>query len=116
MSKIALVTDSTAYIPQEIVNRNSITVLPQVLIWGERSYQDGVDIQPDELRFANCEDHANHVPGLDSINENRLRRFNWEGFPCSRHFHFIQVFRDHTICGPGYRHDGQCRKRSDYFG
>lgn len=49
MSKIALVTDSTAYIPPEIVNRYSLTVLPQVLVWGERSYQDGVDIQPDEF-------------------------------------------------------------------
>lgn len=49
MSKIALVTDSTAYIPPEIVSQYGLTVLPQVLVWGEETYQDGVDIQPDEF-------------------------------------------------------------------
>ena len=49
MSKIALVTDSTAYIPQELVQQYNLTVAPQVLIWGEETYEDGVDIQPDEF-------------------------------------------------------------------
>jgi DegV family protein with EDD domain len=49
MSKIALVTDSTAYIPKDIVSKYKITVAPQVLIWGEKTYLDGVDIQPDEF-------------------------------------------------------------------
>jgi DegV family protein with EDD domain len=49
MSKIALVTDSTAYIPKDIVSKYQITVAPQVLIWGDKTYLDGVDIQPDEF-------------------------------------------------------------------
>ena len=49
MSKIAIVTDSTAYIPQDLVKQYNLTVAPQVLIWGEETYQDGVDIQPDEF-------------------------------------------------------------------
>lgn len=49
MSKIALVTDSTAYIPGEIAGKYNITVTPQVLIWGEETFQDGVDIMPDEF-------------------------------------------------------------------
>ena len=49
MSKIALVTDSTAYIPQEFIQKYNLTVAPQVLIWGEETFQDGVDIQPDEF-------------------------------------------------------------------
>jgi DegV family protein with EDD domain len=49
MSKVALVTDSTAYIPQEMVEKYNITVIPQVLIWGEETYRDGIDIQPDEF-------------------------------------------------------------------
>jgi len=49
MSKVALVTDSTAYIPKELVNQYEITVTPQVLIWGEETFRDGVDIQPDEF-------------------------------------------------------------------
>ncbi|SRR5581483_8968582 len=49
MSKIALVTDSTAYIPPDLVKKHNITVAPQVLVWGDQTYQDGVDIQPDEF-------------------------------------------------------------------
>ena len=49
MAKIALVTDSTSYIPAELVQRYQITVVPQVLIWGSETFQDGVDIQPDEF-------------------------------------------------------------------
>jgi len=49
MSKIAVVTDSTAYIPAELVEKYNLTVTPQVLIWGEETFEDGVDIQPDEF-------------------------------------------------------------------
>ena len=49
MSKVAIVTDSTAYIPNDVLKQYSITVTPQILIWGDETYQDGVDIQPDEF-------------------------------------------------------------------
>jgi DegV family protein with EDD domain len=49
MSKVAIVTDSTAYLPGELLKEYSITVTPQVLIWGDETFQDGVDIQPDEF-------------------------------------------------------------------
>ena len=49
MKKIAIVTDSTAYIPKELIQKYSIKVAPQVLIWGEEMYADGVDIQPTEF-------------------------------------------------------------------
>ncbi len=49
MSKVAVVTDSTAYIPQNFLQEYQITVAPQILIWGEKTYEDGVDIQPDEF-------------------------------------------------------------------
>lgn len=49
MSKVALVTDSTAYIPADLVQKYHLTVAPQELIWGDKTYQDGVDIQPDEF-------------------------------------------------------------------
>jgi DegV family protein with EDD domain len=49
MPRIAFVTDSTAYIPAELVNRYNITVTPQILVWGDQTYRDGVDIQPDEF-------------------------------------------------------------------
>jgi DegV family protein with EDD domain len=45
MSKIALVTDSTTYMPPELVKKYNISVAPQMLIWGDQTYRDGVDIQ-----------------------------------------------------------------------
>lgn len=49
MSKIAIVTDSTSYIPADLVQKHNLTVTPQVLIWGEETFRDGIDIQPDEF-------------------------------------------------------------------
>jgi len=49
MSKIALVTDSTTYMPPELVKKYSISVAPQVLIWGDQTYKDGVDIDSREF-------------------------------------------------------------------
>lgn len=49
MSNVAIVTDSTAYIPQNFLDEYRITVAPQELIWGDQTYEDGVDIQPDEF-------------------------------------------------------------------
>lgn len=49
MSKIALVTDSTTYMPPELLRKYDISVAPQVLIWGDQTYKDGVDIQSQEF-------------------------------------------------------------------
>ena len=49
MSKIALVTDSTAYLPQDLLNQYTITVCPQILIWDQDTYLDGIDIKPIEF-------------------------------------------------------------------
>lgn len=49
MAKIALVTDSTCSLPQEILKQYGINVVPQVLIWGDEVFEDGVDIQPAEF-------------------------------------------------------------------
>jgi DegV family protein with EDD domain len=44
-----VVTDSTSNIPDNLLQKHHISVLPQVLIWGEQTFRDGVDIQPDEF-------------------------------------------------------------------
>jgi DegV family protein with EDD domain len=49
MSKIALVTDSTASMPKELVEKYEIIVAPQILIWGKETFEDGVDIMPSEF-------------------------------------------------------------------
>jgi DegV family protein with EDD domain len=55
MSKVALVTDSSAYIPEDLRKKHDITVVPLILLWGHEAFEDGVDIQPDEFysRLAN---------------------------------------------------------------
>lgn len=49
MSKIAVVTDSTTYMPTDLAKKHNITIAPQVLIWEEKTYRDGVDIQSNEF-------------------------------------------------------------------
>ena len=49
MSKIAIVTDSTVYLPKNLVEQYKITVIPQILIWGDETFLDGVNILPDEF-------------------------------------------------------------------
>jgi DegV family protein with EDD domain len=44
--RIAVVTDSTAYIPEEALGGLSIPVIPVWLIWGDEHLRDGVDIDP----------------------------------------------------------------------
>lgn len=44
--KIAIVTDSTAYIPDALNRQHNIHVVPQVLVWEQKTYRDGVDIKP----------------------------------------------------------------------
>lgn len=49
MSKIAVVTDSTAYLSEELISAYGITVVPLVVIWGEETLLDNVDIGPEEF-------------------------------------------------------------------
>lgn len=49
MTKTAIVTDSTASMPKDLIEKYRITVAPQVLIWGEETLNDGIDIQPQEF-------------------------------------------------------------------
>jgi DegV family protein with EDD domain len=48
-NKVAVVTDSTAYLPEEFLKQYSISVTPLSVIWGEQVYLDGVDILPGEF-------------------------------------------------------------------
>lgn len=44
--KISIVTDSSAYIPDELIKGLDIHVIPLSLIWDEDRLLDGIDIQP----------------------------------------------------------------------
>jgi DegV family protein with EDD domain len=49
MGKVAIVTDSTACIPAELIKGYPIYSAPLQVIWGEESFRDGIDIQPSEF-------------------------------------------------------------------
>jgi DegV family protein with EDD domain len=49
MSKVAIVTDSSAYIPDDLVSAYNIKVAPLVVIWDNETLLDNVDIGPDEF-------------------------------------------------------------------
>ena len=49
MPKVAIVTDSSPYIPANIIQENNIHVVPLIVIWGDENFYDGVDITPVEF-------------------------------------------------------------------
>src|SRR5699024_1136074 len=42
--KLAVVTDSTAYIPEELIEKYHIHTIPLSVIFGNESYREGIDI------------------------------------------------------------------------
>lgn len=49
MSKVMIVTDSTANIPPEMLDDNPIASVPLQVIWGHEIFRDGIDIQTKEF-------------------------------------------------------------------
>lgn len=49
MSKVAIVTDSTAYIPHDLRKKYPIIVVPQVVIWENETFEDDVTITPEQF-------------------------------------------------------------------
>ena len=49
MTKVSIVTDSSAYLPQQYVDQYGIHVVPLNVIWGGKIYRDGVDITADDF-------------------------------------------------------------------
>lgn len=58
MSKVAIVTDTTAYIPEDLVSSYNISVVPLVVIWGDEILRDNIDISPNQFyeRLAHAKD------------------------------------------------------------
>jgi len=49
MTKVAVITDSSAYLPPEFVEQYDIHVVPLTVLWGSETLRDGVDITPAEF-------------------------------------------------------------------
>ena len=49
MCPVAVVTDSTATLPQELAEKYDIRVAPLYINWDRERYRDGIDIKPEEF-------------------------------------------------------------------
>jgi DegV family protein with EDD domain len=64
---VRIITDSSAYLPQHLVDQYRITVLPLSLIWDGKSYRDGVDILAAD--FYTRLKNANTMPTTSQVTE-----------------------------------------------
>jgi DegV family protein with EDD domain len=58
---LAIVTDSTCDIPQELIDRYQITVVSHTIIWGNQEFRDRVDMTSDEF-YRRLEDGVKTLP------------------------------------------------------
>ena len=65
MSKIAIVTDSTATIPAELLKHYPVFVAPLQVIWDEKCYLDGIDIKPTEFYVRLS--HSSTMPSTSQV-------------------------------------------------
>ena len=69
--KVAIVTDSTAYLPKELTTEFQIHVVPNVVNWGTKSYRDGVDIGATEFFERLKTDPVQPTTAVSSVGEFR---------------------------------------------
>jgi DegV family protein with EDD domain len=57
-ARIALVTDTTADLPQAIIEERNIYMIPQIIVWGRESLREDIDIDAPEFyrRLANAKE------------------------------------------------------------
>jgi DegV family protein with EDD domain len=66
MEKIKIITDSTADLPQYILKKYDIEVLPLIINFGEESYRDGIDI--DTYTLFNKMENSSIFPVTAQVN------------------------------------------------
>ncbi|HWP96503.1 MAG TPA: DegV family protein [Syntrophomonadaceae bacterium] len=78
--KIALLADSACDLPRDLINRYGIKILPLKVIYGDKTYADRVDIEPDQVydRMP-AEIPTTSMPSLHDIKE-AMQRISSEGF------------------------------------
>lgn len=70
MEKIKIITDSTADLSKGVYEKYDIEVLPLLINFGEESYLDGVEINPDKV-FEKIE-NSNILPTTAQVTPNRF--------------------------------------------
>jgi DegV family protein with EDD domain len=49
VKKVAILTDSTCCLPQELLQNHDISLVPLLIVYEGKSYRDGIDINPSEV-------------------------------------------------------------------
>jgi DegV family protein with EDD domain len=68
--KIKIITDSTSDLPEEIIGKFDIEVLPLLINFGEETYRDIVDIKLHDLLIKM--EQSNEFPGTAQVNPQRF--------------------------------------------
>lgn len=72
MKKVAIITDSSAYLPDELIKELNISVVPLTLHWGDDTYRDGVDIRAEEFYARLAE--ADTIPTTSQVTVSEFTR------------------------------------------
>lgn len=70
MNKVALVADSTAYLPSDLIEKYQIDIIPLSVIWDGDTFEDGVDITTSQFY-----DRLEKSPSLPSTSQPPAGRF-----------------------------------------
>ena len=71
--KVIITRDSTSDLPPDIVEKLNIKTIPLVVNLGDRSYQDGVDITPDDI-YKYHDEHG-ILPKTSAVNVDDMMNF-----------------------------------------
>ena len=69
---IKIVTDSTCYLPQELISKHDIHIVPLSVLFGNRAYREGVDMDAEEFFYrleANDTFPTTSQPGVEEFLE-----------------------------------------------
>jgi DegV family protein with EDD domain len=110
--KIALVTDSTCDLPQELIDNYQINVLPLNINFGENHYLDKVTLQPEQ--FYNLLNETHDHPKTSQINENTF--INLYSHLASHYDSVIAVHLSDKLSGTFFSSQKAAQKISEEFG
>jgi len=71
--RVAIITDSSACIPAELVEKYGIELVPMNVILGDKTYRDGIDISPTEFYTLGYLVKGGHVRRAAALASSLLR-------------------------------------------
>jgi DegV family protein with EDD domain len=95
MKKVAILTDSTAYIPTEYLKAEQVSTVPLNVIWEEKVFEDGVDITPET--FYEKLKTAKKMPTTSQVSAGRMQEKFQELL--DQGFDVLGIFISSTLSG-----------------